>query len=274
MRNDTSIGGGISASLQAALAQRRTLSRLRRLTLPLASAADFSSNNFLSLSNSPLLRSTFLDELARHPDHPLGSGGSRLLDGNSSYVEGLENTIASFHNAPAGLIFNSGYDANSGFFACIPQKGDMVVYDEFVHASVHEGMRLSRANIKIPFAHNSLESFREVLQKMQKDEAVREGKRNIFIAVESLYSMDGDLAPLSGLVGIAEELFPLKNAHFVIDEAHATGVIGLCGRGLVCELGLEEKIFARLHTFGKALACNGGLLPSTKNTEGNFTTYD
>lgn len=255
-------GSGISASLQAALSHRRTLSRLRRLTLPPANAIDFSSNDFLSLSGSSLLRSTFLNELARHPGHPLGSGGSRLLDGNSSYAENLEITIASFHNAAAGLIFNSGYDANSGFFSCVPQKGDAIVYDEFVHASVHEGMRLSRANVKVPFMHNSLTSFREVLQKiLEEDQVVRVGERNVFIAVESLYSMDGDLAPLSQLVGIAEEIFPLRNAHFIVDEAHATGVIGPCGRGLVCELGLEQKIFARLHTFGKALACNGGVFP-------------
>lgn len=261
MEKATSIDNSISASLQAALSHRRTHSRFRQLTLPPANAIDFSSNDFLSLSRSSLLRSTFRDELAQHPDHPLGSGGSRLLDGNSSYAEDLENTIASFHNAAAGLIFNSGFDANSGLFACLPQKGDAVVYDEFVHASVHEGMRLSRANLKLPFVHNSLKSFREVLQKiLDKDQAVREGKRNIFIAVESLYSMDGDLAPLSQLVGIAEDLFPLQNAHLIVDEAHATGVIGARGRGLVCDLGLEQKIFARLHTFGKALACNGGLL--------------
>lgn len=251
---------GIAASLQAALSHRHTLSRLRRLTLPPANAADFSSNDFLSLSTSPLLRSTFLTELARQPDHPLGSGGSRLLDGNSVYAEALENTIATFHNAAAGLLFNSGFDANSGVFGCMPQEGDAVVYDELIHASVHEGMRLSRARLRLPFLHNSLSSFREVLQGvLQDDPAVQEGTRNVFIAIESLYSMDGDLAPLSQMVDIAETLFPLRNAHFVVDEAHATGVIGPRGRGLVCELGLEERIFARLHTFGKALACNGGL---------------
>lgn len=252
--------GSIAASLQAALSRRHTLSRLRRLTLSPADAADFSSNDFLSLSTSPLLRSAFLVELAAYPDHPLGSGGSRLLDGNSGYAEALENTIATFHNAAAGLLFNSGFDANSGVFACVPQEGDAVVYDELIHASVHEGIRLSRTRLRAPFLHNSLSSFRDVLQGVLRDNlAVREGRRNVFVAVESLYSMDGDLAPLSQMVEIAEALFPLRNAHFVVDEAHATGVIGPCGRGLVCELGLEERIFARLHTFGKALACNGGL---------------
>lgn len=261
MKKATLGDAGIAASLRAALSHRRILSRLRRLTLPPPNAVDFSSNDFLSLSGSSILRSTFLNELGEHPDHPLGSGGSRLLDGNSSYAEALESTIASFHNAAAGLLFNSGFDANSGVFACMPQKGDAVVFDEFIHASVHEGMRLSRANAKIPFEHNSLSSFREVLQSLlEGDQAVREGKRSVFIAIESLYSMDGDLAPLSQMVDIAEDLFPFRNAHFIVDEAHATGVIGPRGRGLVCSLGLEKKIFARLHTFGKALACNGGLL--------------
>lgn len=260
MKKHASNDGCIAASLQAALSHRRALSRLRRLTLPPANAIDFSSNDFLSLASSTLLRSTFLDELARHPDHPLGSGGSRLLDGNSSYAETLENTVASFHNAEAGLLFNSGFDANSGVFGCMPQPGDAVVYDELIHASVHEGMRLSRARVRVSFIHNSLSSFRDVLQwVLDDDQAVREGKNNVFIAIESLYSMDGDLAPLAEMVGITEDLFPFQNAHFIVDEAHATGVIGSRGRGLVSELGLEQKIFARLHTFGKALACNGGL---------------
>lgn len=128
------------------------------------------------------------------------------------------------------------------------------MYDDKVHASVHDGMRLSRAARRLPFQHNSVEALRKVLEA----EREKGGKQNVFIAVESVYSMDGDVAPLREIVEVAEEVLGRERAYVVVDEAHATGVLGPRGRGLVCELGLEERVFARLHTFGKALAGNGG----------------
>ncbi|KAL7267482.1 hypothetical protein RUND412_009930 [Rhizina undulata] len=250
----------LESTISLTLSQRASLSRLRSLSLPPEDSIDFSSNDFLSLASSPLLRETFLKELSRYPTHPLGSGGSRLLDGNSTYAESLERTIAQFHNAPSGLLFNSGFDANSGFFSCVPQPGDVIVYDEYIHASVHEGMRVSRAAARKMFRHNCLNSFREVLVEIARDEKFRD--KNVFIAVESLYSMDGDLAPLKEMVDIADEILP-NGGLFTVDEAHATGVIGERGRGLVCAFGLEERVFARLHTFGKSLACNGAILLTT-----------
>ncbi|KAF8243382.1 putative aminotransferase, partial [Wilcoxina mikolae CBS 423.85] len=244
----------LESQLFRALQRRRTLSSFRTLTLPVAGAVDFSSNDFLSLSSSPLLRSAFLSELTASPTFPLGSGGSRLLDGNSPYALQLESSISTFLHGEAGLLFNSGYDANAGFFACVPQPGDVVVYDELIHASVHEGMRLSRAAEKIAFPHNDTAALEEILRKLPRP------GRNVFIAVESLYSMDGDLAPLVEIVAIMRRVFKGEGAHLVVDEAHSTGVYGDCGRGLVCELGLEREVFARLHTFGKALACNGAIV--------------
>ncbi|KAF8544352.1 putative aminotransferase [Trichophaea hybrida] len=244
----------LESQLFRALQRRRTLSSFRTLTLPVAGAVDFSSNDFLSLSSSPLLRSAFLSELTASPTFPLGSGGSRLLDGNSSYTLQLESSISTFLCGETGLLFNSGYDANAGFFACVPQPGDIVVYDELIHASVHEGMRLSRAAEKIAFPHNDTVSLEEILRNLPRP------GRNVFIAVESLYSMDGDLAPLVEIVAIMRRVFKGEGAHLVVDEAHSTGVYGNYGRGLVCELGLEREVFARLHTFGKALACNGAIV--------------
>ncbi|KAH0563125.1 hypothetical protein GP486_002307 [Trichoglossum hirsutum] len=240
------------------LSKRRTASTLRSLTLTPPTSVDFSSNDFLSLSTSPYLRDAFLQELHGTPSFRFGSGGSRLLDGNCAYAERLERDIAAFHNAPAGLLFNSGYDANSGFFACVPQKGDVVVFDEFAHASSREGMRLSRAGRCVGFRHNSVEALREVLRDIIAcDALVKGGTRSVFVAVESVYSMDGDLAPLREFVECLEEMLPGGNGYLVVDEAHATGVVGPGGRGRVCELGIEGKTFARLHTFGKALACSG-----------------
>jgi 8-amino-7-oxononanoate synthase len=222
---------------------------------------DFSSNDFLSLSTSPALRQLFLGELTSRPTFHLGSGGSRLLDGNSEYAESLERDISSFHNAPSGLLFNSGFDANSSIFSTLPQPGDIILYDELIHASVHEGMKLSRASLKLPFNHNSVDAFRRRLEALvDQDPFVRDGSRNVFVALESVYSMDGDLAPISDIASVIETYLPRRNGYIIVDEAHSNGVFGNKGRGLVCELGLEDKIFIRLHTFGKALAANGAIV--------------
>lgn len=244
----------LEKKLQSALQKRHQSSTLRSLTIA-NNHIDFSSNDFLSLTASPLLKSAFLDELASS-SCPLGSGGSRLLDGNSSYAETLERDISHFHRAESGLLFNSGFDANSGFFACVPQKGDVVVYDELIHASVHDGMRLSRASSTVSFKHNDVEDLRRVLDVLVGDGKMED--KQVFIAVEAVYSMDGDVAPLTSIVRTVEEVVGTQRGYLVVDEAHATGVIGEEGRGLVCELGLEKRVFARLHTFGKALGCNGG----------------
>lgn len=252
----------LEQTLQSILDRRRAQSLLRNLSIASPDAVDFSSNDFLSLSTSKELRNAYLKELSSDANPAaLGSGGSRLLDGNSAYAEALERQIAAFHSAPSGLLFNSGFDANSGFFACVPQKGDIVLYDAFIHASVHDGMKLSRASKCLPFQHNCISDLSRLLNELKDaDELIRAGSRNVFIAVESIYSMDGDLAPLKEIVNLVETALPFKNGHIIVDEAHSTGVLGPCGRGLVCELGLEHHIFARLHTFGKALACTGAIL--------------
>jgi 8-amino-7-oxononanoate synthase len=222
---------------------------------------DFSSNDFLSLATSQKLRERYLEELRTGPSTVhLGSGGSRLLDGNSTYAEQLEDDIAAFHRAEKGLLCNSGFDANAGLFSCLAQQGDAIVYDEFIHASVHDGMRLSRAGQKLAFAHNSAAALKSTLEQLLcSDGEIKAGRRNVLIAVEAVYSMDGDVAPLEEIVRVMHELLPLGNGHLIVDEAHSNGVLGPQGRGLVCELGLEKEVSVRLHTFGKALACNGGM---------------
>jgi 8-amino-7-oxononanoate synthase len=250
----------LEKQLLTKLESRKSNSTFRQLVTAPEGSIDFSSNDFLSLSNSSELRTAFLAELARHKNNfPLGSGGSRLLDGNSDYADCLEREIAKFHNAPAGLLWTSGFDANSGLFACIPQPGDIILYDELIHASVHDGMRLSRAARKIPFEHNSVNHLVKILEELlQCSPEISSGSTNVFVAVESVYSMDGDLAPLQRIEEVVSDRLPRGNGHIIIDEAHGTGVLGPSGAGLVCDLGLENKIFARLHTFGKSLACSGG----------------
>ncbi|KAJ0336025.1 hypothetical protein COL922a_008462 [Colletotrichum nupharicola] len=262
----------------ALLARREAKSQLRRLTLVPAGSADFSSNAYLSLSTHPEVQRGYLTRIQAHlnpidgaedGNTPalLGSGGSRLLDGNVSLAESLERDIAAFHGGQAGLLFNSGFDANVGLFSCVPQPGDVLVYDELIHASVHDGMKMSRAGRKIAFAHNTVHpienatgdrlwdetargqspsrSLSEVLSELTRGDAgkaVREGTRNVFIAVEGIYSMDGDVAPLKEIVECVEKQLPHGNGLIIVDEAHSTGILGDRGRGLVCELGLEDRI--------------------------------
>ncbi|KAI5801106.1 putative aminotransferase [Geopyxis carbonaria] len=271
MNNNPNAIMQLERQLKEALYHRSRGSRLRTLTLSPSGSTDFSSNDFLSLSNSPTLRNKFLEIISQSPDKPFGSGGSRLLDGNSTHVEELEKLIAHHHRAEidGGLLFNSGFDANAGFFACVPQPGDIIVYDEAVHASVHEGMRFSRATMKIKFLHNSTETLKKILENISYN---KNFIGNIFVAIESVYSMDGDVAPLTEMLNVANEIIP-GGVLFVVDEAHATGVVGDLGRGLVCALSQEKRVFARLHTFGKAMGCNGAIILSTPTVRSYLVNY-
>ncbi|KAH9981707.1 pyridoxal phosphate-dependent transferase [Russula compacta] len=236
--------------------------------------ADFSSNDYLSLTTSPLLRARVLAALHASPSI-LGSGGSRLLIYSPAHAA-LEARLARTFHAPAALLFNSGFDANAGFFACIPQLGDALLYDAAIHASVHDGARASRLapRLRRPFAHNDPRALRAALWALREEcAAFREGECSVFVAVESVYSMDGTVAPLRVMLDAMDEVFPAGNAHMVVDEAHATGIYGPGGRGMVARLGLEDRVFARLHTFGKALAASGAVLLTNTLTRDYLLNY-
>ena len=222
---------------------------------------DFNSHDYLSLSSSQRLRNLFLQKLKDAPDI-LGSGGSRLLVNGKAHAV-VEERLRRFFGWEAALLFNSGYDANIGFFSCLPQSGDVIVHDEYIHASVHDGMKASRARHALyPFSHNRLQSLQQVLEKLLVDRpGLRLGTTSVFLVVESVYSMEGTFSPLLGIVELLESLFPKRNAHLVVDEVHATGIYGPQGRGRVAQLQLESKVFACLHSFGKALAASGGTRP-------------
>ncbi|KAF8501250.1 pyridoxal phosphate-dependent transferase [Gautieria morchelliformis] len=252
--------GELEGKLKKALKSREERTILRRLPTGTGSLIDFCSNDYLSLASNSHLRTRFLNELSKH-EKILGSGGSRLLTDIPGH-EALETRLASFFNAPAALLFNSGFDANAGFFAAVPQAGDVILYDEYIHASVHDGMRSSRARDSAwSFKHNSLASLEHLLGAVIEDRAsVRVGENSVFVAVESLYSMDGDFAPLREIVSLLDRVLPYRNHHLVVDEAHTTGLYGENGRGIVSMLGLETRVTARLHTFGKALAGSGAVI--------------
>jgi 8-amino-7-oxononanoate synthase len=251
-------------NLEEALDVRRanhTLFSIVQNTWQVGNAVDFCSNDILSLGSSGLLHTEFMDELTRYPEFTPGSGGSRLMDGNYTYLEQVEQEIADFHGAETGLIVGSGFEANVAIWTAIPRPGDVIVYDALVHASTHEGMNQSLAMEREEFRHNNVESFRSTLLSiLDSQPLIKQGKRSVMIAVESVYSMDGDVCPLQELVDVAREIFPRGNAQFVVDEAHSTGVIGPKGAGFVCELGLEKEIAVRLHTYGKAMSASGGMV--------------
>ena len=223
--------------LEYQLNRRREEGSLRELKLP-SGKTDFCSNDYLGMVHNKLL------QVPGSEAH--GSTGSRLLAGNSQLAEALEATIARFHDSEAALLFNSGYDANVGLLSCIPQKGDTVIYDALSHASIRDGIRLNHA-AAFSFRHNDIKD-------LEKKILVATGQ--IFVITESLFSMDGDIAPLNKISAVCDRY----KAHLIVDEAHATGIYGPFGAGLVQEYGLQLQCFARIHTFGKALGCHGAVV--------------
>lgn len=220
--------------------------RLRRL-IPRA-GIDFSSNDYLALGQSPVLAQAVTDAIARGV--PVGSGGSRLLRGNDPEHEALEAEAAAYFGSETALYFSTGYAANSALLATLPQRGDLVVYDELVHASAHEGIKLGRAEA-LAARHNDADSVEQAIRDWRR----RGGTGRPWIAIESLYSMDGDRAPLADLVEVAER----HDAVLLIDEAHATGVFGPGGRGLAAGLDGMPNVIT-LRTCGKALGTEGALV--------------
>ncbi|MDQ3046349.1 MAG: pyridoxal phosphate-dependent aminotransferase family protein [Bacteroidota bacterium] len=231
-------------SLENALKKRADQNALRKLITP-SGLIDFCSNDYLGFARSKTL-SQSISDTAHLNSISNGSGGSRLLAGNSAFAEELEKKIADFHQAQAGLIYNSGYDANVGLFSSLGKSGDTIIYDELIHASVHDGIRISKASA-FPFKHNDLSHLRERLKL---------STGTVYVAVESVYSMDGDEASLIEIEAACREY----GANLIVDEAHATGITKNGGKGLVQLYQLESKIFARVHTFGKALGCHGAIV--------------
>lgn len=227
-------------SLQRKLQQREEQG-IRRTLPPPMDGIDFFSNDYLGLATRSLLPHTGL------PSAP-GATGSRLLSGNSIAAEELEQYLAGFHEAEACLLFNSGYSANTGLLACIADRHCTFLYDELCHASIIDGIRLSQARHSFRFRHNDTGDLALKLEKYALQGPV-------IVVTESVFSMDGDLAPLEAIARLTQQ----HQASLVVDEAHATGVFGK-GRGWVQELGLQEQVFARVHTFGKAIGCHGAVV--------------
>ncbi|MDE2602709.1 MAG: 8-amino-7-oxononanoate synthase [Bradyrhizobium sp.] len=235
-----------AADLQA-LAGRGRLRALRG-----RAGIDFASNDYLGLAESAELRQAAVDALARGV--PIGSGGSRLLRGNHPEHEALERDAAAYFGAESALYFGGGYVANFAIFSTLPQRGDLVVHDELIHASVHEGVRRGRAEF-VAVPHNNIDAFEAAIVRWR----AAGGKGRPWLSVESLYSMDGDSPNLAELFAVADR----HDAMVVIDEAHATGVLGPEGRGLAAPFEGRDNVIT-LHTCGKALGTVGGFILAPK----------
>lgn len=239
--------------LENKLSKRRLYGNLRQLRTT-KSLIDFASNDYLGLASSKELYENVAIEQKKYPEYLnlLGSTGSRLLTGNSRYIENLEDKIARFHGYESGLLFNCGYMANIGLLSSIADEEDIIFFDLHVHASMHDGMHLNGAKCQ-PFRHNDIFHLEERLKK-----STTKGSR--FICIESIYSTDGSKAPIQEISDIAKKY----DARLIIDEAHATGVYGPSGRGCIAELNLMKDVFAHIITFGKALGTHGAIVLGTQ----------
>lgn len=241
--------------IQSKLQQRQSENNFRSLTLK-QGLVDFTSNDYLGLSRNAELHKTVLEEVK---NLPLGSTGSRLLSGNSQYVQDLETYLAQLHQSEDALLFNSGFDANYGLLSTLPYRGHTIVYDELVHASMHDGIKASKAT-GIPFKHDNVSDL-EV--KLQQAEGLK------YVVVESLYSMDGDYSPLKEIAALCEKY----NAALIVDEAHATGILGSHGTGRILSEGLQSQCLVRIHTFGKAIGGNGAVVLCSSELKSFLVNY-
>lgn len=237
--------------LQEKLEERKANNALRQLDSQ-SDLMDFSSNDYLGFSKSETIFSTTHHFLIEHNMKQNGSTGSRLLSGNHSFYNIVESLVADFHNSESALVFNSGYDANVGFFSAVPQRGDVILYDEFIHASIRDGIKLSNAKA-YKFKHNDLVDLEK---KCQTERSRSQKETFIYIVTESVFSMDGDSPDLEALCKISKK----QNAFLIVDEAHAIGIFGHNGSGEIQRLGLENNVFARIVTFGKAIGCHGAAI--------------
>ncbi|OOV28533.1 8-amino-7-oxononanoate synthase [Flavobacterium sp. LM5] len=252
-------------SLAQKLATRQEQNALRKLSLA-NQLIDFASNDYLGFAKSEAIFTATHHHLVTNNSMINGATGSRLLSGNHTLYPKTEAFIANFHQSPSALLFNSGYDANVGFFSAVPQKGDFILFDELCHASIRDGIQLSNAKA-YKFKHNDFEDLERLILKFQASE--NQHSTTIYVVTESVFSMDGDCPNIEELVTVSEKY----NCYLVVDEAHALGVFGEKGEGLVQFLGLQDYFFARIVTFGKGLGCHGAVVLGSKELSSYLVNF-
>lgn len=251
-------------SLHQKLQLREQNNALRQL--PVANdLIDFSSNDYLGFARSESIFNQTHQYLLENGIKINGATGSRLISGNHNLYSITENHIAQFHQSESALIFNSGYDANVGFFSSVPQRNDIILYDELCHASIRDGIQMSKAK-SYKFQHNDLNDLEKLIRKLITDNSQ---PTTVYITTESVFSMDGDSPNLEQLVQLSEKYHCL----LVVDEAHSLGVFGEQGEGLVQISNLQDAIFARIVTFGKGLGCHGATILSSSELKNYLVNF-
>ena len=240
-------------SLSQKLQQRKANAAFRQLS-DTNDLIDFSSNDYLGFAKSETIFDATHQYLLDRNIKINGATGSRLISGNHKVYQETENYIAQFHQSEATLIFNSGYDANVGFFSAVPQRNDIILYDELSHASIRDGILMSHSKA-YKFDHNDFDDLEKLIIRHQPKTDSRQ-LTTIYIVTESVFSMDGDSPNLEELAQLCKKY----NCYLVIDEAHALGVFGEKGEGLIQNMGLQDQVFARIMTFGKGLGCHGAVI--------------
>ena len=239
--------------LQVPLEKRDREGSRRFLSQGREGAADFFSNDYLGLARNKVLINRVNERWNNLVDKQLGGTGSRLLSGNYELFEKVENQLCEVFQAESVLIFNSGYSANQSLLTALGKRGDVVLLDEYAHVCLKEGARLSQAK-SYSFKHNDVEDLRKKIRNNRTE-------GNVFVGIESLYSMTGNFSPLTDIVEACEDL----NAHLIVDEAHSTGVYGPMGGGQLIAMDLHHRVFARVYTFGKAMGTHGACVAGSKD---------
>jgi 8-amino-7-oxononanoate synthase len=248
-------------SLVNKLKLREDQNTLRKLSAP-NSLIDFASNDYIGFAKNETIFHRTHDYLLHNNIKTNGARGSRLLSGNHIVYQETEAFIADFHNTESALIFNSGYDANVGLFSSVPQRNDVILYDELCHASIRDGIQMSTAKA-FKFQHNDLEDLEKHILKFTSDTS------ELYIVTESVFSMDGDTPNLEQMLFLSEKY----RAYLIVDEAHALGVFGNTGEGVVQSLGLQDNVFARIITFGKGLGCHGAAVLGSESLKSYLVNF-
>lgn len=243
--------------------QQRVLKNAMRVLGNQSSLIDFSSNDYLGFAKSETIFHRIHQFLIDNNIKQNGATGSRLISGNHNLYSKVEGFLSNFHESESATIFNSGYDANIGFFSSVPQRGDVILYDEFIHASIRDGIQLSNAK-SFKFSHNDLENLEERILHFISNE-----NSDIYVVTESVFSMDGDSPDLVKVSEICKK----HNAFLIIDEAHAIGVFGKNGCGLIQQLNIQNDVFARIITFGKALGCHGAAILGSQDLQNYLINF-
>lgn len=254
--------GGFPKKLHQKLQERTAKNALRELTPP-SQKVDFVSNDYLGMAKDETILKGAYQLLSDREMLLNGATGSRLLSGNSTLLLQTEEQVAHYYNSEAALIFNSGYNANLGFFASVPQRTDVVLYDEFIHASIRDGIAMGNAK-SYKFGHNNINDLKAIINRVR---SLNAAETECYVVTEAVFSMDGDSPDMEAFIKVCKEY----NCHLIVDEAHS--IKGLDQNGKTLEQEKDDPFFARLVTFGKTMGVQGAAILGSANLKSYLINF-